>query len=140
MSNLPSRQDNLWSVIFEMRYWYLGSFIIIAIPSEMVVIMGEITVNQGIINTWRAIVGPSSDVMTMSAGGAFMITETGRAIMVLAHGIKKWFDRKEEERDNKFREEGMAKANEAWTAWNARREETQARGEPFSEPPPTAKP
>ena len=64
--------------------------------------------------------------------------------MVLAHGIKKWFDRKAEERDNKFREEGMAKgrteANEAWAAWNNRREEAQARGEPFSEPPPTAKP
>ena len=69
-----------------------------------------------------------------------MITETGRAIMVLAHGIKKWFDRKAEERDNKLRQEGMAKANEAWTAWNARREETEARGEPFSEPPPTSKP
>ena len=64
--------------------------------------------------------------------------------MVLAHGIKKWFDRKAEERDNKFREEGIAKgrteANQAWAAWNNRREETEARGEPFSEPPPTPKP
>ncbi len=66
-----------------------------------------------------------------------MITETGRAIMVLAHGAKKLIDNWFEKRERKLREEGMAKANEAWSAWNARREETEARGEPFSEPPPT---
>ncbi len=64
--------------------------------------------------------------------------------MVLAHGAKKLIDNWFEKRERKLREEGMAKgrteANQAWTAWNARREETEARGEPFTEPPPTPKP
>jgi hypothetical protein len=63
--------------------------------------------------------------------------------MVLAHGIKKWFERKAEERDNKLRAEGEARgkaeANEAWTTWNSRREAAEARGEKFTEPPPNGK-
>ena len=147
MNSPPKRQDTLWSEIFEIRYWYLGSFLLFAIPSEIVIIIGEIAANQGIINTWRAIIPPSADAMTMSAGGAFMFTETGRAFMVLAHGIKKWFERNQEKRDNRLRAEGETigmkkgetKANQAWAEWNARREAAEARGEPFSEPPPNGR-
>ena len=34
------------------------------------------------------------------------------------------------------REEGIAAANAAWRAWNDRRLEAEAKGEPFTEPPP----
>ena len=71
--------------------------------------------------------------------------------MVLAHGIKKWFERNQEKRDNRLRDEGReegevigmkkgeTKANQAWAEWNARREAAEARGEPFSEPPPNGR-
>ncbi len=34
------------------------------------------------------------------------------------------------------REEGIATANAAWRAWNRRRLDAEAKGEPFDEPPP----
>ena len=34
-------------------------------------------------------------------------------------------------------EEGIATAHRQWQAWNTRRMEAEAKGEPFSEPPPT---
>ncbi len=35
------------------------------------------------------------------------------------------------------RAQGIAESHRAWTAWNARRMEAEARGEPFDEPPPS---
>ena len=35
------------------------------------------------------------------------------------------------------RAEGVATAYRQWEAWNARRMEAEAKGEPFNEPPPT---
>ena len=140
MKHFPNGEDNLWSAIIEMRYWYLGFFLFIAIPNEIIVIIGEITTNEGIIETWKAIIPLSSDVMTMSAGGAFMITETGRASMVLAHGIKKWFERNQEKRDNRLRAEGRKENQKAWVEWLARREAAESRNEPFTEPPPNTTP
>ena len=109
--------------------------------SEIIVIIGEIADNQGIIDTWRAIIPPSSEVMGMSAGASFMLTETGRAIVVLAHGIKKWLDRREEEFRNKLleegREEGRDEERKAWLDWLSRKANAESRGENFTEPPPT---
>ena len=39
----------------------------------------------------------------------------------------------------KKREEGRAEANAAWDEWNRRRMEVEAKGEPFTEPPPSAR-
>lgn len=39
----------------------------------------------------------------------------------------------------KKREEGRAEANAAWDEWNRRRVEAEAKGEPFTEPPPSAR-
>ena len=108
----------------------------------------------------RAAFRESADVMGTSAGAAFGLTEVGKGFMVLAHGIKNWFKRKEKERDDKLRAEGEAKGeargeargeakgraegeaktNQAWTAWNTRRLEAEARGVEFTEPPPNGKP
>ena len=35
--------------------------------------------------------------------------------------------------------EGRAEANAAWDEWNWRRVEAEAKGEPFTEPPPSAR-
>ena len=72
--------------------------------------------------------------------------------MVLAHGIKNWFEERRKKRlekataegeakgEAKGRAEGEAKANKAWTAWNTRRLEAEARGVEFTEQPPNGKP
>jgi hypothetical protein len=113
---------------------------LVAVPSEIIVITGEIAKNQGIINTWRSLLAPSEAVMATSFGAAFMLTEGVKLTMVLAHGLKNWLDRKQEERDNKLRKEGRAEERQLWEEWNARRLDAETRGQPFSEPPPTTKP
>ena len=68
--------------------------------------------------------------------------------MVLAHGIKNWFEERRKKRLEKAMAEGEAKgeargeakANQAWTAWNSRRMEAESQGVKFTEPPPNGKP
>ena len=87
----------------------------------------------------RAAFRESADVMGTSAGAAFGLTEVGKGFMVLAHGIKNWFKRKEKERDNKLRAEGREQNQQLWVDWNVRRQEAEAQGEKFTEPPPNGK-
>ena len=64
------------------------------------------------------------------------VTELGGYIVVLATELKRYFDRKWAERDEKFRQGGREEAFTQVAEWNARRLEAEARGEPFDEPPP----
>ena len=52
--------------------------------------------------------------------------------MVLARRLEEGLERLRERR----RAEGRAEANREWLAWNTRRLEAEAEGEPFDEPPP----
>ena len=68
----------------------------------------------------------------LKAGGVALIvspiiTEVGR--MVLA---ELWLER----RERKAREEGRQLQQAEWEAWNRRRQEAEAKGIPFDEPPP----
>ena len=60
--------------------------------------------------------------------------------MVLAHGVKNWLEERRKKRLAEAHAQGEAKANKAWTEWLARREAAEARGEPFTEPPPNTTP
>ena len=99
------------------------------------------------METWRALLGPSADAMGFSAGGAYALTEIGRNAMVIAHSVQKWLEDRRRKRFEAVREEGEAtglkKGREEerllWVEWNARREDAEARGESFSEPPPNGK-
>ena len=48
-----------------------------------------------------------------------------------------YMEKKRQEGREKGREEGRAAANAEWIAWNGRRMEAEANGEPFTEPPPS---
>lgn len=133
------RNETLWTAIFQTRYWYIGIFALIASYGEVVVVIGVLNEQQGIIEMSRAAFRESADVMGTSAGAAFGLTEVGKGLMVLAHGIKKWFERKAEERDNKLRAEGRKENQQLWIDWNSRRKAAEARGEEFTEPPPNGK-
>ena len=96
----------------------------------------------------RAAFRESADVMGTSAGAAFGLTEVGKGFMVLAHGIKNWFEERRKKRLEKATAEGEAKGEakgreenqQLWVDWNTRRLEAEARGEVFIEPPPSGKP
>ena len=60
--------------------------------------------------------------------------------MVLAHHIKNWLDKKDQEFRDKLRAEGRTQNQQAWTDWLARKEDAESRGQPFTEPPPNGNP
>ncbi len=64
-----------------------------------------------------------------------VLTETGRYLMVLAAAFEEWREKR--------RREQIARAvhenNAEWEAWLQRRAQAEQRGEPFDEPPPSAR-
>ena len=105
------------------------------------------------METWRAVMGPSADVMATSAGAAYALTEIGRNAVVIAKSLEKWLEDRRKRRLEAAREvrhqrgsprgqglqEGRVEEREFWLAWLARREEAEARGEAFTEQPPNGK-
>ena len=54
--------------------------------------------------------------------------------MVIFGGIVERYQNRLKQRE----ERGMAREREKWEAWNRRRMEAEANGQPFDEPPPSA--
>ena len=76
-------------------------------------------------------------VMIPLAGAAMILTPTLTNIGRLAMAIANFINRKlVQPQVHKHREEGRAQANQQWSAWNRRRQEAQAQGRTFNEPPP----
>ncbi len=68
-----------------------------------------------------------------AAGLALLTIEGPRTLMVVADYITiRWLNPLKE----RLRAEGRAEGQAEWIAWNERRMEAEAKGEPFSEPPP----
>jgi hypothetical protein len=143
--------ESIWTALAETKHWYLGIFTLLATSGEVVVVTGEIGQHQGIIETWRAVIGPSADVMAASAGAAYALTEIGRTTVVIAKSIEKWLEDRRRRRleaareialkegHEEGRQEGRAEERQLWRDWLARREEAQNRGKTFTEPPPNGK-
>ena len=60
--------------------------------------------------------------------------------MVLVDAAIAWRDRKIAKWAEEAREEGHEEERREWRAWLERREDAQARGEPFDEPAPDERP
>ena len=58
--------------------------------------------------------------------------------MVMARATKEYLYNKIEKQRERLREEGRTALAAEIKAWNARRLDAEARGEPFDEPPPGA--
>ena len=65
------------------------------------------------METWRAVMGPSADVMATSAGAAYALTEIGRNSVVIAKSLEKWLEDRRKRRLEAAREvatkEGLQK-------------------------------
>ena len=87
--------------------------------------------------------GPSADVMATSAGAAYALTEIGRNSVVIAKSLEKWLEdrrkRRLEAATKEGRQKGRVEERQMWLEWLARREEAEARGKTFNEPPPNGK-
>ena len=70
------------------------------------------------------------------AGASIAITDTWRFTMVLAAMFEDWVNRRRERHLAEATAKGRAETNALWRAWNGRRLDALAKGEPFDEPPP----
>jgi hypothetical protein len=76
--------------------------------------------------------------------GAAAITialmEVARTVMVIGGNLERWLKKREQERLDRAvaeaRSEALAEVQRKWAEWNQRRLDAEARGEPFTEPPP----
>ena len=58
--------------------------------------------------------------------------------MVLAYSLQKWLEDRRKRRLEAAVQKGRAQNQRLWEEWLARWEETEARGEDFTEPPPNS--
>ena len=72
-----------------------------------------------------------------------VVTETGRYVMVLAAAFEEWREKRRREQIARAvaaaAAETLRGADAEWEAWNERRMQAEQRGEPFEEPPPSAR-
>ena len=94
--------------------------------------------------------------MAASAGAAYALTEIARNTLVLADSLEKWLESRRQRRlkaelekglqqgleqgREEGRVEGRVEERGLWQDWLARREEAEARGDTFTEPPPNGQP
>ena len=85
--------------------------------------------------------GAMAPLAAVAVPGAVVLTEIARWIMVLAAWLENRLERSREEYRAKISEavraETRAETDREWEGWVERREAAVARGEPFSEPPPS---
>ena len=136
-------RESVWAIVSAYKHWYLGAYIPLVISGEVIVIIRAIGRNDGIIETWYAVIIGSAAVVTMSVGLGVALAEFGRQAVVLAHTFQKWVDKKFREwdarREAKARAKGREENQMEWEDWYASWKDAQARGEEFDEPPPNGK-
>lgn len=133
------------SITKELWPWCLWVICLLTVAWTVLVAWSEVSSGKhaGILETSIAIgSGASSGVpliviysILIVIVGSFIL---GGGIMVMARATKQYLDAKIEQQRERFREEGRTALAAEVKAWNARRLEAEARGEPFDEPPPGA--
>ena len=68
-----------------------------------------------------------------------VVTETGRYVMVLAAAFEEWREKRRQEQIARAVAERLRENDAEWEAWLQRRMQAEQRGEPFEEPPPSAR-
>ena len=130
----PERRISIWSVPEDWRKLYFAIFSVqtlvllgLAIWYEVFVITGDSWPETIFAIGSRA--GPGIGVI---AADSVILTEA--YFVVIFGGIVERYQNRLKQREA----EGEAKANARWEAWNRRRMEAEASGQPFDEPPPSA--
>ena len=80
----------------------------IATILEVLVVTGEIGKHGSIIELCRALIGPSVQAMELSLIAAYVVTDTGRIIVVLAKSLEDWYKNWQKRRIENARAKGRA--------------------------------
>ena len=155
-------RESIWTVAGESAKAYFAVFTALNIMNTARVIWFETT--QVPYAGWSPMTDAILDGIGRgalgTAGASLAITDTGRMIMVLAGILEEWVNRRRERRmaeavaeseakgraegiaegiaegETRGRVEGVTATDALWRAWNGRRLDALANGEPFDEPPP----
>ena len=125
-------RESIWSVRRQTRELYFVVFTVLFLSGTGLVSLRAFHDNGSLLDTTLAVWSDAAPLTIVAAAVALAFTEIGRIFMVIARRLEEGLERLREQR----RAEGRAEADKAWRAWNKRRLEAEARGEPFTEPPP----
>ena len=143
-----------------LKRWYFGLFIV-----QVVIAAGLLTRQaiadpgvNGVGDIALYLWGYGATAAGTAAAVAISLIESWRGVMVIAEGLKEFFDRKFAEMDKKAaaqererrraeQEQQAAEIKAArdeerqrWEEWNARRQAAMSAGSEFTEPPPAPEP
>lgn len=125
-------RESIWSVRQQTRDTYFVVFVALFLTGMALASLQAFQNGGSLLDTTLAVWSDTAPLTITAAAAALALTEVGRILVVLARRLEEGLERVRERR----RAEGRDAANNAWRAWNARRLEAEARGEPFTEPFP----
>ena len=133
-------RESIWSVSKGVKHVYFALFIVLFSAGTIW------TVAQG-VESLAALWQVLASLAITAAAVSMVLTETERYLMVLAATFEEWREKRRQEQI--ARAVAAAKAEVAtetrresdaeWDAWLQRRMQAEQRGEPFAEPPPSAR-
>ena len=128
-------RESIWSVAWRTRNLYFVLFIIQFSVGIILIAYQEVFHNNAdsLIETLIAIWQGSAPIAITSASNALVVAESGRLLMVLAHGLEEYLTKKREKQLAAAR----AEERERWVTWNEQRKIAEAEGR---EPPPPPSP
>ena len=159
-NNDPNRseRESIWTIAAGWAKVYFAVFSTLNIMNAARVIWFEAT--QASHAGWSPLIDAALDGIGRGVPGnvglAIAIIDIGRVTMVLGGLLEQWINERRERQLREAVEEavtvavteataegeaagrarGRAEINDMWRAWNARRMDAVANGEPFDEPPP----
>ena len=150
MSNRnPERRSSLLDVTPARRRTYAIAFTLFSLLGYAIVIWRRVTEGIPAVDCAGAATQASAAATAESymigfaiahaaaLGLSLVSAEITGGFMVIADYLReKWVTPLQEKHREEGRDKGIDEANDRWLAWNRRRLEAEARGEPFHEPVP----
>ena len=126
------QRESIWSVGKGVKHVYFALFILQFSAGTIWTIIRGV---ESVAALWQVL----ALLAITAAAVSLVVTETGRYLMVLAAAFEEWREKRRQEQIARAVAEGRRGADAEWEAWNQRRMQAEQRGEPFGEPPPSAR-
>ena len=142
MNDQRPDRESIWSIGRKWLPWYLGVISALTVGWTAFTAWFEVSSggHVGLAHTAYAVVRGAASAAPLIPIYALLIvtgldTMGGATVVTYRYLSDKFLKPLHE----KIRAEGREEANRLWAGWNRRREEAEAKGQPFNEPPPGTK-
>ena len=127
-------RESVWSIPHSWRAAYFFLFSIQTLTGVGLLSWYEVTLSDNnAIQNFLSIIAGAAQIGVGSAANTIAIMEVIQYIMVTVRYLE---DRLVKPQRERLRSEGRTQVQEMWEAWNRRRMEAEAKGEPFDDSPP----